>query len=70
LCMNLQDAQDAIQEAGVFFSHSDDATGQGRNQIIDSNWQVVDQRPSPGTPIAEGEAVLSVVKYGEPSPCP
>jgi hypothetical protein len=69
MCMNLQDAQDRIQEAGVFFSRSDDATGEGRNQILDSNWQVVGQTPVPGTPIGEFEAVLDVVKYGEPSPC-
>jgi hypothetical protein len=69
VCMNLQDAQDTIQEAGVFFSRSDDATGEGRHQLIDSNWQVVAQTPAPGTPISEFEAVLDVVKYGEPSPC-
>ena len=70
VCMNLQDAQDTIQDAGVFFSRSEDATGQGRNQILDRNWQVVSQTPAPGTPIGELEAVLSVVQYGEPSPCP
>lgn len=69
VCMNLQDAQDLIQEHGVFFSRSDDATGQGRAQILDSNWQVVGQDPPPGTPIGEFDAVLSVVRYGEPSPC-
>ena len=69
VCMNLQDAQDTIQTTGVFFSRSRDATGEGRHQIIDSNWQVVAQAPAPGTPIGEFEAVLDVVKYGEPSPC-
>jgi hypothetical protein len=68
--MNLQDAQDEIQKHGVFFSLSEDATGQGRNQIIDSNWQVVGQYPEPGTPIGEFDATLFVVKYGEqPNPC-
>jgi hypothetical protein len=70
MCMNLQDAQDTIQRAGVFYSRSEDATGRGRNQVLDSNWQVVAQNPSPGAPIGEGDAVLSVVKYGETSPCP
>jgi hypothetical protein len=70
VCMNLQDAQDTIQRAGVFFSRSVDATGRGRHQILDRDWQVVGQQPSPGTPISEGEPVLSVVKYGEQSPCP
>jgi len=70
VCMNLQDAQDYIQsETGVFFSLSEDATGRGRLQIIDSNWIVVGQRPSVGTPISEGDAVLSAVKIGEANDC-
>ncbi|MGX1808542.1 PASTA domain-containing protein [Nocardia sp. NPDC055321] len=69
VCMNLQAAQDTIQEAGVFFSRSKDATGADRMQVIDSNWVVVAQSPAPGTPFTEGEAVLSVVKIGEPSQC-
>lgn len=70
LCLGLQEAQDEIQDHGVFFSRSEDATGQDRSQIIDSNWQVVDQSPAPGASIGEGEAVLYVVKYGEvPNPC-
>jgi hypothetical protein len=69
VCMNLQDAQDEIQDHGVFFSGSVDATGQGRSQIIDSNWVVVDQSPAPGLPIGEGDAELSVVKYGETTDC-
>ena len=69
MCMNLQDAQDLIQTVGVFFSQSVDATGQGRSQIIDSNWQVVAQTPEVGTPFGEGDAVLAVVKIGEqPNP--
>jgi hypothetical protein len=68
--MNLQDAQDEIQRNGVFFSGSEDATGRGRSQIIDSNWQVVAQNPDPGTPFGEYDATLFVVKYGEqPNPC-
>ena len=69
VCVNLQVAQDTIQNAGVFFSRSHDATGQGRNQIIDSNWIVVAQSPATGAAVSEGEAVLEVVKTGEPSPC-
>lgn len=70
VCMNLQDAQDYIQSTtDVFLSLSEDATGQGRSQIMDSNWIVVAQRPAPGTPIGEGDAVLSVVKIGEPNDC-
>ncbi|MFZ4431494.1 MAG: PASTA domain-containing protein [Phycisphaerales bacterium] len=69
VCFDLQYAQDTIQAAGVFFSRSTDATGAGRSQILDSNWTVVAQSPPPGTPIGEGDPVLSVVKDGEPSPC-
>jgi PASTA domain len=69
VCMNLQDAQDLIQEQGVFLSLSQDATGEGRMQILDANWQVVSQFPAAGTPIDEGDAMLDVVKYGESSPC-
>ena len=69
MCMNLQDAQDLIQEQGVVLSLSQDATGQDRMQVLDSNWQVVGQFPVPGTPIDEGDAMLDVVKYGESSPC-
>ncbi|MBY6368189.1 PASTA domain-containing protein [Rhodococcoides corynebacterioides] len=69
VCLNLQDAQDTIQAAGVFYSRSRDATGQGRNQVLDRNWSVVAQSPEPGSLVDEGEAVLSVVKLGEPGDC-
>jgi len=69
VCHNLQAAQDEIQEAGVFYSRSIDASGKGRHQVLDSNWVVVSQRPAPGTPIGEGDVVLSVVKNGEPGSC-
>jgi hypothetical protein len=69
VCMNLQDAQDEIQDHGVFFSKSEDATGEGRRQIRDSNWIVVAQEPEPGEPVGEREAVLSVVKTDEPNDC-
>lgn len=70
VCMNLQAAQDFIQsETGVFLSLSEDATGAGRSQIMDRNWVVVAQRPAPGAPIGEGDAVLSAVKIEEPNPC-
>lgn len=68
VCMNLQDAQNLIQEHGVFYSRSEDATGQGRMQVMDRNWIVVAQRPGAGTPIGEGDPVLSVV-IDEPNSC-
>jgi hypothetical protein len=69
VCMDLQYAQDTIQDAGVWLSRSVDATGQGRMQVMDRNWTVVAQTPAPGTPIGEGEAVMSVVKDDEPNNC-
>ena len=33
------------------------------------NWVVVDQSPAAGSPIGEGDAELSVVKYGETNEC-
>lgn len=69
VCMGLQAAQDEIQDRGVFFSKSVDATGDGRRQIWDRNWIVVSQTPEPGEPIGEREAVLSVVKTDEDNPC-
>lgn len=71
VCMGLQEAQDEIQDHGVFFSRSEDATGEGRRQVWDRNWQVIAQEPEPGEPIGERDAVLFVVKYDDdhPNPC-
>lgn len=65
VCLDLQAAQDAIQDHGVFYSKSVDASGQGRLQLIDRNWIVIGQSPKPGKKITEGSAVLKVVKFGE-----
>jgi len=69
VCQNLQDAQDEIQRAGVFFSRSDDASGQARSQVIDRNWVVVAQTPAAGESVGKMEAILSVVKTDEPNNC-
>ncbi|HTO01094.1 MAG TPA: hypothetical protein VL068_10505, partial [Microthrixaceae bacterium] len=69
VCMDLQQAQDTIQSAGVFFSRSFDAAGAGRNQIIDRNWIVVSQDPPAGAPIDGVQPNLGAVKKNEPSPC-
>lgn len=69
VCLELQKAQNLIQDHGVFFSKSVDASGKGRRQVLDRNWIVVAQKPEAGTKIGEGDAVLSVVKKGEKSPC-
>lgn len=65
VCMGLQEAQDLIQDQGVFFSRSEDASGQKRSQIIDSNWTVVGQNIAPGQRIDEGDVVLKVLKIDE-----
>jgi len=65
LCMNLQDAQDLIQDQGVFLSRSKDASGQDRNQIYDRNWIVVGQNVPTGDAIGEIEVVLSVLREDE-----
>jgi beta-lactam-binding protein with PASTA domain len=66
-CMELQGAQDKLQEAGFLVLSSKDALGD-RRQILDRDWVVIGQAPAPGhaalptTPIT-----LTVVKYGEPT---
>lgn len=47
--MNLQKAQDALQERGSFLLTQTDGTGQGRFQVLDSGWKVCAQDPAPGT---------------------
>ncbi|MBL7547385.1 PASTA domain-containing protein [Frankia sp. AgB1.9] len=43
-----------------------DATGQGRMQLVDSNWQVVSQDPPAGTAVSKGATItLNVLKPGE-----
>ena len=69
VCFDLQAAQDEIQDRGVFFSRSEDASGDGRRQLWDRNWVVVDQDPAPGTPIGERDAVLYVLKDDEDHGC-
>lgn len=70
---NLQDAQNEVQELGVFFSVSHDLLGT-RSQVLDSNWQVCDQTPAVGARIRgaaadyEGEIDFGVVKLTEACP--
>ena len=69
VCFDLQAAQDEIQDRGVFFSRSEDASGDGRRQLWDRNWVVIDQDPAPGTPIGERDAILYVLKDDEDHGC-
>ena len=51
---NLQDAQNAIQaltDNAIFFTKSHDATGAGRQQILDRDWKVCSQNMRPGSKI-------------------
>lgn len=65
--LDLQTAQDAVQEFGVFYSISHDLRG-SRNQVLDSNWIVCDQVPAAGSRVTgevEGTIDFGVVKREE-----
>lgn len=68
----LQSAQDQMQALTgnpMFVSGSTDATGAGRSQVMDSNWQVCSQTPGPGTKIAVDSVVsFAAVKLSESCP--
>jgi beta-lactam-binding protein with PASTA domain len=64
--MNHQDAQDAMQKAGLYNLREVDGTGQGRALLSDRNWVQTGQTPAPGTEVpADAEITLTAVKYGE-----
>jgi beta-lactam-binding protein with PASTA domain len=69
---NLQAAQDAIQALTtdfVFFTSSTDATGQGRPQVLDSNWKVCAQNIPPGGTITTTTKIeFATVKLTEQCP--
>ncbi len=70
---NLQEAQDKVQELGVFLSISHDLLG-SRSQVLDSNWKVCTQMPTSGTRISgpaedfEGKFDFGAVKLTENCP--
>lgn len=65
-CMNLQDAQNALQSAGFVNLASVDGLGQGRQQILDRDWLVTKQSAVAGSkPKLLTRIVLTAVKYGE-----
>lgn len=67
--MVLQDAQDVLQAAGSFLMDQTDASGQGRMQVDDSNWQVCGQAPDAGNEVPTTVMVqLSAVKLDETCP--
>jgi beta-lactam-binding protein with PASTA domain len=66
---NLQDAQDTLQNLGSYLLDQEDATGKGRPQIMDRNWQVCSQHPAAGTRVQVKDMVtLRAVKNSETCP--
>lgn len=64
--MDLQSAQDKLQANGYKHLESIDYTGRGRNQVVDSNWVVVDVLPAVGVQTSTAfKVTLFVVKDGE-----
>jgi beta-lactam-binding protein with PASTA domain len=62
--MNHQDAQDAMQRAGLYNLREVDGTGQGRALVIDRNWVQTGQDPAAGTEVpADAVITLTAVKY-------
>ena len=67
--MNLQDAQDLLQSMGSYFMDQEDASGDDRLQIDDSNWNVCKQDPEPGETLSLVDVVtLASVKVDESCP--
>jgi len=64
--MNHQDAQNAMQRAGLYNLREVDGTGQGRALVIDRNWRQTAQDPPPGTEVpADAVITLTAVKYDD-----
>ena len=64
--MILQDAQDLLQSNGSYLMDQVDATGQGRFQMLDSNWKVCSQSPLAGASVTTDQMItLSAVKLDE-----
>lgn len=64
--MDLQLAQDVLQHVGLLVSDTFDASGEGRAQILDSGWVVVEQTFAAGTTLEDADGLeLGVVRWGE-----
>jgi beta-lactam-binding protein with PASTA domain len=64
--MNHQDAQNAMQRAGLYNLREVDGTGQGRALLVDRNWVQTGQDPAAGTEVpADAVITLTAVKNGE-----
>lgn len=62
---DLQAAQDEAQAAGFYVLDDQDASGQGRLQIMDRNWTVCSQEPEAGTHPTDTLVTLYAVKDDE-----
>ncbi|MEJ7787441.1 MAG: PASTA domain-containing protein [Solirubrobacteraceae bacterium] len=63
---NHQDAQDRMQAEGLYNLREKDATGLDRLLLLDSNWEVVSQKPAAGKRVSENATItLSSKKIGE-----
>ncbi len=69
---NLQDAQDTVQsitDRAILITTSHDATGGGRNQVLDSGWIVCDQNVAAGERITSESLIdFGVVRLSEECP--
>jgi len=66
---NLQAAQDLLQSKGSFLFHEVDATGQGREQVLDRDWKVCSQKPAAGTTVSVVRIItVRAVKVSESCP--
>ncbi|MCR6482744.1 PASTA domain-containing protein [Amycolatopsis sp. OK19-0408] len=62
--MNHQDAQNAMQRAGLYNLREVDGTGQGRALVMDRNWVQTAQDPAPGTEVQPDAVItLTAIKY-------
>jgi hypothetical protein len=69
LGQNLQEAQNALQAMGSREMDQQDASGQERLQVLDSNWQVCTQEPTSGREVpVDTLVVLASVKTDEVCP--
>lgn len=68
----LQAAQDDVQRVSgnpLYVSHSDDALGTSRPQLLDKHWKVCSQTPAAGTEVKDGVDVrFKTVKLDETCP--
>ena len=61
-----QDAQDTMQEAGLYVLREEDSTGQGRMLVMDRNWVTTKQSVPAGSEVdCMTEILLHAKKAGE-----